>query len=66
MSDEQFSTVKVFGKSHVVRACDRSGSIHKSPNYNGTGKALCAVLEYDECLEDWINVKAKKYLMLRK
>jgi hypothetical protein len=66
MNNEQFSTVKFFGKTHVIRACDRSGSIHKSPNFNGTGKALCAIIDDNETFEDWVNLKAGKYLRLKK
>ena len=65
MKTEQFSTVKIYGKTHVIRACDRSGSIHKSPNFNGTGRALCAVLNDNETFENWVSFKSGKFLSLK-
>ncbi len=59
-SSNELEVIKVaHGGQHVVRAVERGlyregkQSIMPDPNYMGTGKALCGVLNEGESFEHW-------------
>lgn len=49
---KNYTTIQVNGRLHVLCFVeDRRG--YPNPNYRGTGKALCGVIEKGDTLEDW-------------
>ena len=47
-----YSVINVAGRNHVVCEARFRGD-HPEPNYQGTFKALCGVIDKGHTLEDW-------------
>jgi hypothetical protein len=60
-------TIEIAGRLHVVTPVDgRENSAYPMPNYMGTGKALCGILEPGESLNDFISRKEYIHFKLNK
>lgn len=49
-----YGTIKVVGRTHIVKEVFRKDMDFPAPNYQGTGKALVGVCRVGETLEEWV------------
>lgn len=60
---ENYQTIKVNGRTHVVCDIDgRGGSGYPYPNYMGTGKALCGVVDKGDTFDDWKRKRNERWM----
>lgn len=50
----QYETIKVIGRTHIIKEDFRKDMGFPDPNYEGTGKALVGVCRVGESLEEWV------------